>query len=292
MGARNWIGFVLSFLLVQLLFSVRAESAAREAIDTQFIFGFTSGADVGELGDKEIEHQTIAKFGKRDGSYAAVADELRYETSPIENFRFEFGLILSFYDIIGVTGLDDRRQGSLDGLVAEFRYKLLDRGRGPFALTLGAEPRWSRFDETSGAPADRYGGEFSLAADAELSENLVFAALNLVYEPEVTRLHRTGEWQRNATVGLFAAVSARVRSQILVGMEARYFRSYDGLGLDSLAGQALFVGPTMYLQLSKDLAISGAFDIQAVGHAVNVPGLLDLTNFTRYQATFRFEYNF
>ena len=116
MGARNWIGFVLSFLLVQLLFSVRAESAAREAIDTQFIFGFTSGADVGELGDKEIEHQTIAKFGKRDGSYAAVADELRYETSPIENFRFEFGPILSFYDIIGVTGLDDRRQGSLDGL--------------------------------------------------------------------------------------------------------------------------------------------------------------------------------
>ena len=292
MNARKWIAFVLSFLLVQLLLSVRAKSAAGEAIDTQFIFGFTSGADVGELGDKEIEHQTIAQFGKRDGSYAAVTDELRFETSPIENFRFEFGPLLSFYDITEVTGLDDRRRGSFDGLVAEFRYKLLDRGRAPFALTLSAEPRWSRFDEMSGAPADRYSGEFSLVADTELSKNLLFAALNLVYEPEAARLHRTSEWQQNATVGLFAAVAEQIRPQTLVGMEARYLRSYNRLGLDSLSGQALFVGPTMYLQLSKDLAISGAFDIQAVGHAVNVPGLLDLTNFTRYQATFRLEYNF
>ena len=45
-----------------------------------------------------------AQFGKRDGSYAALRDELRYETSPIENFRFEFGPVLSFYDITGVTG--------------------------------------------------------------------------------------------------------------------------------------------------------------------------------------------
>jgi hypothetical protein len=99
-------------------------------------------------------------------------------------------------------------------------------------------------------------------------------------------------WQQSATVGVFAAVAAQVRRQMLVGMEARYFRSYDSFGLGSLADEALFVGPTMYLQLSKDLAISGAFDIQAVGHAVKVPGLLDLTNFTRYQATFRLEYNF
>ena len=291
MDARKWIAFVLSGLLVQPLLLDRAKSAAGESIDTQFIFGFTSGADVGELGDKEIEHQTIAQFGKRDGSYAAVTDELRFETSPIENFRFEFGPVLSFYDVTGVTGLDDRRQGSFDGLVAEFRYKLLDRRSAPFALTIGAEPRWSRFDEMSGAPADRYGSEFSLAADTELSKNF-FAALNLVYEPEATRLHRTGEWLRNATIGLFAAVATQIRPQMLFGMEARYFRSYDSFGLDSLAGEALFVGPTMYLQLSRTIAISGAFDIQAVGHAVNVPGLLDLTNFTRYQATFRLEYNF
>jgi len=290
--ARKWTVFLLCSLVMQAPHSARAVSTDGEGIDTQFIFGFTSGADVGDLGDKEIEHQTIAQFGKRDGSYAALRDELRYETSPIENFRFEFGPVLSFYDITGVIGLDDRRQGSFDGLVAEFRYKLLDRRRAPFALTLGAEPRWGRFDETSGAPADRYSSEFLLAADTELSKGLIFAALNLVYEPEAVRSRRTGEWQQNATIGVFAAVTTRIRPELFVGMEARYLRSYDGFGFNSLTGEALFAGPTMYLHLSKTLAISGAFGIQAAGHAVNVPGFLDLTNFTRYQATFRLEYNF
>jgi hypothetical protein len=39
--------------------------AARAAeVDTQFIFGFTMGADVGELGEREIEWQTVGRFGK------------------------------------------------------------------------------------------------------------------------------------------------------------------------------------------------------------------------------------
>jgi hypothetical protein len=54
----------------------------------------------------------------------------------------------------------------------------------------------------------------------------------------------------------------------------------------------LFVGPTMFVRFSKTLAISGAWGIQAVGHAVDVPGSLDLTNFTQHQALFRLEYNF
>jgi hypothetical protein len=187
-----------------------------------------------------VTRRSSIRRSRNSGSYAAVTDGLRFETSPIENFRFEFGPVLSFYDVTGVTGLDDRRQGSFDGLVAEFRNKLLDRRSAPFALTLGVEPRWSRFDETSGIPAGRYGSEFSLAADTELSKNF-FAALNLVYEPEATRLHRTGEWLRNATIGLFGAVATQIRPQMLFGMEARYFRSYDSFGLDSLAGEALFV---------------------------------------------------
>src|SRR5215470_1373607 len=159
------------------------------------------------------------------------------------------------------------------------------RSRSPLAPNRGGV-------DSSGAPADRYSSEFLLAADTELSKGLIFAALNLVYEPEAVRSRRTGEWQQNATIGVFAAVTTRIRPELFVGMEARYLRSYDGFGLNSLTGEALFAGPTMYLHLSKTLAISGALGIQAAGHAVNVPGFLDLTNFTRYQATFRLEYNF
>jgi hypothetical protein len=84
----------------------------------------------------------------------------------------------------------------------------------------------------------------------------------------------------------------QVRSGVFIGAEARYFRKYDALNLDDFAGQALFVGPTMFVRFSKTLAISGAWGIQAAGRAVDVPGSLDLTNFTHHQALFRLEYDF
>jgi hypothetical protein len=51
-----------------------------------------------------------------------------------------------------------------------------------------------------------------------------------------------------------------------------------------LTGQALFVGPTMYASLSKNLAISAAWGVQVAGRAVDIPGSLDLKNFERHQA--------
>ena len=69
-------------------------------------------------------------------------------------------------------------------------------------------------------------------------------------------------------------------------------RKYDGVAAQSFAGQALFVGPTMFMRFSKTFAISGSWGVQVAGHAVADPGTLDLTNFTRDQATLRIEYNF
>jgi len=48
----------------------------------------------------------------------------------------------------------------------------------------------------------------------------------------------------------------------------------------------------MFVRFSKALAISGAWGVQVAGHAIDVPGSLDLANFTRHQALFRLEYNF
>jgi hypothetical protein len=65
-----------------------AEKEGGEEIDTLFIFGFTAGADVGELGEKEIEHEMIGRFGKLSGTYV-------------------IGLPFAYYDIAGVPDLDD-----------------------------------------------------------------------------------------------------------------------------------------------------------------------------------------
>src|ERR1700739_1476409 len=136
----------LTALLVALVAGVAgragAEDAdrpgARERIDTPFIFGFTAGADVGEFGEKELEHQTTAQWNKRDGRYFAGSDQLRFETSPVQDFRFEIGVPIAYYNISGVTGLDDRNHGTVNGIATEFRYRLFNRDNAPFSLTIGA----------------------------------------------------------------------------------------------------------------------------------------------------------
>jgi hypothetical protein len=144
---------------------------------------------------------------------------------------------------------------------SEVRYRLINRDHAPFGLTIGAEPHWARVDETSGEPVDNYGSEFSISADKELIRKRLYGALNFVYDPEVTRKRVTGMWERQATLGVSAAITMQVHAGIFFGAEARYARIYDGIGFDLFRGEALFVGPTMYASLSKPRiasTISGA----------------------------------
>ena len=41
-------------------------------IDSEHLFGFTIGSDIGERGEKEIENETNARAGKNGGSYTAI----------------------------------------------------------------------------------------------------------------------------------------------------------------------------------------------------------------------------
>jgi hypothetical protein len=66
----------------------------------------------------------------------------------------------------------------------------------------------------------------------------------------------------------------------------------DGLGLNALMGEALFVGPAFYVSLSKHFAVSGSWTTQVAGHATGVTGALDLQNFERHQAKLRLIYTF
>jgi hypothetical protein len=266
------------------------QDGRKPRIDTEFIFGFTAGADTGEVGEKELEHQTATQLGKRNGNYAALADQLRFETSPVPNFRFEIGAPISYYGISDVPGLDDRNQGNFNGLVAEFKYRLLDRDHAPFSMMISAEPHWKRVDEISGEHVDSYGGELTLAVDKELVRNRVFAAVNFIYEPEIMRIR--ARWDGETTLTASTSVATQIEPGVFFGAEARYLRKYDGINLEALVGRALYVGPTTYIRLTKRLAFSAAWSVQVAGRAVIDPRNLDLTSFTRQQALFRFEYNF
>ena len=263
-----------------------------EEIDTEHLFGFTIGTDVGSVGEREFQSQTTGRFSKAGGGYRAINQELELELVPANNFRIEFGSSFASYDIYAVSGLQDRRQLDWQGVSLDLRYRFLDRETAPFGLTFALESRADRFDDITAAPARKYGTELTMALDRELIPNRVVAAFNVFYEPEWTHFPGTGAAEQESTAGGAVAVMAQVRNGFLIGGEVRYSRKYDGVGLERLAGQALFAGPTAYVQLSDRSRITLAWSAQAWGRGAGSTGALDLVNFERHQARLIFGVNF
>jgi hypothetical protein len=263
-----------------------------EDIDTEHLFGFTIGTDVGSVGEREFQSQTTGRFSRAGGNYRALNQELELEFVPADNFRIEVGSSFAAYDINGFAGFEDRRQLNWQGISLDMRYKLLDRSAAPFGLTFALETRADRIDDMTAAPASKYGTELTLAVDRELVPNRVVAAFNLLYEPEWTRFSRTGSAEQESTAGGAFALMAQIRPGFLIGGETRYLRKYDGIGLDEFAGQALFAGPTVYLQLSERSRLTLAWSAQVWGRPSGSMASLDLVNFERHQARLIFGINF
>ncbi|UGX96277.1 hypothetical protein G6321_00014505 [Bradyrhizobium barranii subsp. barranii] len=265
--------------------------SAEESFDTEHIFGFMIGTDVGNPGEREFQTQTTGRFGK-GGTYRALQQEVEIEVVPLPNFRIEVGGTATLHDITGVPDIDDRRQFNFQGASLDLRYRLLDRGRAPFGLTVAAELHGDRIDETSGAKGRMYGSEFTLAFDRELVPNFVIGALNLIYQPEWARFEVAGLSEKSSTIGAAFGGLVRVRPNFLLGGEMRYFRQYEGIGLGEFSGQALFVGPTAYFQLSEKSRLTLSWSMQAWGRPAGSGGNLDLVNFERHQARLVFGVNF
>jgi hypothetical protein len=275
-----------------LALAVIPTGARTATIETEHLFGFTIGSDIGEVGERELEGSVTGRFAKRDGSYLASASTLSAEFVPVANLRTEITGAVVSYDIAGVNGFADQRYAAFGGLSADIRYRILDRATAPFGFAIGAEPHWGRADEVTGEPASQYGVDFVAAADWEIIPDRVVAAFNLLYQPETMRSKVTGTWSQESTAGVAIGVMAQLRSGIFVGGETRYLRKYDGLGLDTLAGQGFFIGPTVYVKLSEKAWIAAGWSAQVAGQATASFGSLDLVNFERRQARVLFGVNF
>jgi hypothetical protein len=263
-----------------------------EGIDTEHLFAFMIGSDVGNAGEREFQSQTTGRFSKASGNYRAIGQEFELEFVPLPNFRIELGGTFATHDIFGVPGFADRSQFEGQGISLDLRYRFLDREKDPFGLTLAAESRADRIDETTAARVRKYGTEFTLAFDRELVPNLSVVALNLIYQPEWTRMLTTGQAEQESTVGAAMAVMAQIRPGVFLGGEARYFRKYEGIGLDDFAGQALFVGPTVFLKLTDRSRLTANWSFQAWGRPAGSTAALDLVNFERHQARLVLGVNF
>jgi len=265
----------------------RKHAEGRGEVDTEHMFGFTEGSDIGHKGEKELETDSTGRFGRLGGAYNNVATTFEAKYTLAERLRLSAVATVAYYDISGVSELDDRRQGVVQSVSFDARYRLRDREQAPFGLTLSVEPHWGFTDDISGAPADQQGAEFRLLADRELIAGRLYGALNIEYEPVRTRLRGSGETFRDSTLGFGAALAMQVMPNVFIGAEARNLRHYEGLGLDSFAGQALYIGPTLYATFGQGYFLSAAWNGQVWGAVAGSSGALDLANFERHQAKLR-----
>jgi hypothetical protein len=271
----------------------RAEDASSwRDIETKYIFGFTIGSGIGLEGEKEFTVDSIGRFGKRDGHYAATETKYEFEFTPSQFIQIEFGALGSTHNISGVTDLDDRRQVAVSGGFAELRYLAIERtSSNPLAVTLAVEPTVRWIDETGGERVHNYELETIVNADLELVKNRLFAGFNLLYEPEVT-WNSLGEAQREAKFGGSAALSLRVASNVVVGGEVWYLRHYDAANLTAFTGDAVMLGPTLYVQLTPKMFMTAAWNTQVWGREIGNPVSLNLAEFQRNRAKLKFAWEF
>jgi len=260
-------------------------------IETKYIFGFTEGSGIGLEGEKEISPDSVTSIGKRTGSYVTGQTKLKYEFTPNQFMQFELGPIVSWHHIRNVTDLDDVNRFSFGGGFVEFRYLLLDRPTSPVAVTIAIEPEWRRTDETSGQHVQNFGLETRINADLEIVPKRLFIGFNLLYEPETTR-DAAGAWTNEATVGGSAALSYRIFPSVVVGAEVWYLRHYETIGLSQFTGDAVYVGPNIYVQLNNKMFVTAAWNTQISGREAGEPGKFDLTDFSRQRIKLKFAFEF
>jgi hypothetical protein len=286
---------ICAAIVVASVFATGARAQVADSfyeVETKYIFGFTEGSGIGLEGEKEFSAETVAGFGRRDGHYAASQTKLEFEHTPNQFLQIEFGALVATQDIRNVTGFDDRNAVGFGGLFGEIRYLMVERGASsPFAITVSVEPVWRRLDETTGERVTNYELESKLNIDTQLIENRLYFGLNLIYEPETTRI-ATGEWEKESTFGVSGALTFRPLPKLLVGGELGYFRHYDGIGFNTYTGDALFLGPTLYLQLTNKAFVTAAWATQIAGQAVGDPNPLNLADFSRNKAKLKFAFEF
>ena len=288
-----------ALFFIATCFGAHAQSGARTVADvfheaeSKYMFGFIDGSDIGNEGEKAVEYEATGSFQKRTGRYSALEHELAFEHVLTQNFSYEVSAHGLTHSIGGVEDLNDRNSTQFSGASAKLRYLIIGRGPGsPIGLTVSAEPEWARIDGTDGSQTRTYSSTFKIVADTELITNRLYAAINLIYEPEIAKPADSGMWERSSTAGVGLGLAYRITPTFAMGAAAEYDRAYDGLAFQTFNGHALFVGPTLQINFSRKVLLAAAFMTQVAGHAVDDSRPLDLTNFTRYRGNLKLEVEF
>jgi hypothetical protein len=255
------------------------------ALDTKNLFGFLEGADVGQQGDRSLEFETTGSFGREQGAYNSIEQEIIFEPTLTDSLGVEFGAHVLGQDIHGVPGLPDFVGVNFMGASVELRYVVMHRTADlPIQVTVTAEPEYISIAD-AGRQANDFSTAFRAIADVISMDQRLYGAINLVYAPDGARF--PGQpWQNTALLSASAALSYRPTPALMFGAEADYDRAYGGLVPRGFEGQAFYLGPTFHYQINEKIDLSAAFLAQTPF------GRVDFEEFPRQLAKLRLEVEF
>lgn len=270
-----------------------SRTAAHAAgVDSEHMFGFTIGSDIGSAGEIEIEAESDSGAGKRAGRYFAAMNALQLKATITDHIRISPHVELGHHAIAAVPGMADLTRTEFAAGGVEFKYRVLNRADAPFGLTFGLDTSVARIDAATGQRTRDYGLDFSAALDRELIPDRLYGALNFIHAPSWARDPVTRAWAPSSQSGLGAAVVGRIGEGIYLGGEVRYLRAYDSTGWSGFSGEAMFAGPSIFVMLAPRATMTLAWNAQIAGHAEGETGALDLKNFERHQVRVRFGFGF
>jgi hypothetical protein len=113
--------------------AAQSDTAFHE-VEAKYILGlFTLGSATRIEGEKAIELNTTAGFGKRAGRYAATETEIEVEYTPNQYVQIELGPTVSYYNIRNVPGLDDRNAATSTAskVISDFSSSIAARPHSP-----------------------------------------------------------------------------------------------------------------------------------------------------------------
>ncbi|MCI0465991.1 MAG: hypothetical protein L0Y57_03155 [Beijerinckiaceae bacterium] len=251
--------------------------------DTEHIFGFGEGSDIGEEGVLEMEVFTVGIFGALGRNFSiGNGTSLRY--SVTDELRFSAGVLSDYLNIHNLPGVNARNGLNVNGIFTEVRWNIFNRHAWPFGVTLTVDPEWRRTDPATGEYNDNFAVTAALLIDKEVIPETFFMELNLIYSP--AWLPVSGRFLRDDAFTVILGGSYVITPEILVGAEIRH----ENLRPNGFSiAHALFVGPHVFLQVHETTTASFAWAFQ-------LPDLgarhSNLVNFERYEAGLRIIFQF